>query len=82
MGAFVSLNIITYVWYSPFLTPLDLPKLVPNIEYNLIVGPLMVDTNAVPDPDLIYEACFSGELWCKLIVDDTTDTYTTSCYQL
>ena len=68
----------TYIGDSPFLTPLDLPKLVPNIKYNLIVTPLMVDTNAVPDSDTIYEACFSRKFRCKLVVEDSTDTYTTS----
>ena len=61
-------------------THLDFLKLVPNIQDNLIVSPLMVDTNAVPDPDSIYEARFSREFWCKLVVEDTTDTYTTSCH--
>ena len=71
----------TYIWDSPsILTPLDFPKLVPNIKYNLVASPLMVDTDAVPDSDCIYEAGFCREFRGELVVEDTTDTYTTSCY--
>ena len=71
----------TYICDSPSVfTPLDFPKLVPNINNNLAAGPLMVDTNTVPDPDVIYEARFCREFRGELVVEDTSDTNTTSCY--
>ena len=42
----------TYIGNSPFFAQCDFPELVPDIQYNLIIFPLVVDTNAVLDLDL------------------------------
>ena len=42
----------TYIRNSPSCAPFDFPELVPDIQYNPVIFPLVVDIDAILDLDL------------------------------
>ena len=78
---FLLLGVETYESWKPSarFAPLDTSELVPGIQYNPIVGPLVVnaDTGFDSDPE-IGVANFCGEFWIQPVVEYSTDRDATS----